>query len=196
MLLTDISPRAAKLYLALSTLSPAKADPPTARIRIPSLARLLHLSPRSCAYALRELQSLQLITRLPHREPSTYQLHPFPYTHPAAGYTPNLQPAAALSPPTLQPAAALDTPALQPGAAPTESAPIPASKTPPLQPAAAIKPNRPQEATPDPLDSPLLNPALLQFLMNSLSPEEKSTILAPYQPLIASLTRSTKGATP
>ena len=203
MLLTDISPRAAKLYLALSTLSPPKAaPPPTARIRIPSLARLLHLSLPARPTPLREPNpppTHHPASPAAHSpaEPRAHQLHPFPYTHPLAGYAPDLQPAAVLAPPTLQPAAALPTPALQPVAAPPKPTPIAASKTPSLQPVAAIKPNHLEEPTDDPLDSPLVNPALLQFLMNALSPEEKSTLLAPYQPLLASPhPASTEGATP
>lgn len=190
MLLTSISPVAAKIYLILSTLTKPHADPPIAQVPLKTLARLANLAPRTCSVALRQLLDVQMLTRLPRRDaaPTAYILAPLHYAHPDALTAPDAHPAA----PPANTKAHPDAHSSSPHAHPHAPSPTATSvSTPETHKAHQDAPN-----TTKPVDDPLLNPALLQLLMSTLSPQEISTLLAPFQSAIASLTDAAKKEAP
>ncbi|HUO11099.1 MAG TPA: hypothetical protein VM008_22555 [Phycisphaerae bacterium] len=176
MLLTQLSPIAAKIYLALHLLG-QDTDPPTAQVHRSTLAEFTNLSIRSCTYALRQLQDLGLITHLPKQRhaPAAFRIHPLPYTQPAA-HVPasNAQPLARPTPSNTQPAARLTPVNAQPVAPINPKNPITASKAPNGQPAAT---NTTLSLTPRE-EALLANPAILKLLMSTFSPAENAALLS------------------
>ena len=66
MVLAQLTPTAAKIYVTLNTLCAPTDNPRIARAPVTLLSQLANLAPRTCAYALRQLsQEPQLITCLP-----------------------------------------------------------------------------------------------------------------------------------
>ncbi len=176
MLFTQLSPTAAKIYLALHLLG-KDTDPPTAQVHRSTLAEFTNLSIRSCTYALRQLQDLRLITHLPRQRhaPAAFQIHPFPYTQSVAHVpAPNGQPIARPTPNNTQPAARLTPVNAQPVAPINPKNPIPASKAPNGQPAAT---NTTLSLSPRE-EELLANPAFLKLLASTLSPTENAALLS------------------
>ena len=184
-LLSQLSPIAAKLYLALHLFADPTTNPPIAHVSLQTLAGDAGMSKRSCSAALRELLTHQLITRLPagFHTSARYQIHPFPNAQPAAPLPPAAHPVAPLTTAQAQPIATLPAPQAHPAAPLSPTTPISATKTPQAQPAALPSPFA---LTPDEAARPA-HPAFMQLLTSSLSPDEKAQVLTAAQSTLARL---------
>ena len=183
--IAQLSPIAAKLYLALHLYPDPNASPPIAHVSLTTLAANAGMSKRSCSAALRELITHQLITRLPagFHTSARYQIHPFPNAQPAAPFPPDAHPVAPLTTPQAQPAATPPAPQAHPAAPVSYTTPVSATKTPQAQPAALPSPFA---HTPDE-EALLSNPAVMQLLLSSLTPDEKAQVVTAAQATLARL---------
>ena len=172
MLLTEISPTAAKIYLILSTLTQLNADPPIARVPLKTLSRLANLAPRTCSVALRQLLDLHMLTRLPRRDaaPTAYILAPLHYTHlDAPSPTNHAHPHA----PT--------APNAHPDARPSSANAHPHAPSPANTPVSDTKTHKAHQDAPNttkPADELLLDPATIQLFGSLLTPTQKNELLA------------------
>ncbi|HUO07701.1 MAG TPA: hypothetical protein VM008_05345 [Phycisphaerae bacterium] len=187
-ILAEISPTAAKIYLALSTLTRPNSEPPTAQISLHALSELTTLSARTCTDALRELLTLQLIARRPttFHAPRIYEILPFPYTQPAATLPPvNSHPAATLPPSNSHRTATLPPTNSHPIASPMPKNPSTAPKPPHSHPVATHT-----NLMPTPAEEALLtDPHFLQLLIATLSPTHDAGTLAAAKATLARVSR-------
>ena len=181
MLLTEISPTAAKIYLVLSTLAKPNADPPIAQVPLKTLSRLANLAPRTCSLALRQLLDLRMLTRLPRRDaaPTAYILAPLHYTHldapPPTNHAHPHAPSAPNAPPDARPSPTY----AHPHAPSPAATPLPNPKT--------HKAHQDAPNTTQPAEDLLLDPATIQLFGSLLTPSQKTELLALAQATLARL---------